>query len=153
MRPVSSAASRRALELPRAHLGDLAAIREFLRSAGTELGVDTSTISDLVIAVNEAAANIIRHGYRGSTGPIEVVLERQATRIVVHVRDRAPTFDPTSVPAPDLNLPLERRRAGGLGVHLTRSCVDAMTHRPLTGEGNELTLVKALAYHEGGIAR
>jgi anti-sigma regulatory factor (Ser/Thr protein kinase) len=149
MLPVSSAPSRRTLYLPGARLQDLAAIRAFLHSAATELGVDDSTIPDLVIAVNEAAANILRHGYPGKTGPIEIEVEREPDSIVIRLRDEAAPFDPTSVAPPDLSVPLERKRAGGLGVHLTRTGVDEMTHSALHNVGNELTLVKSLRDQEG----
>lgn len=151
MLPASSAPSRRTLYLPSARLQDLAAIRAFLHSAASELGVDDSTIPDLVIAVNEAAANILRHGYHGKTGPIEieVEVEREPESIVIRLRDEAPPFDPTTVAPPDLSIPLERKRAGGLGVHLTRTGVDEMTHSALHNAGNELTLVKSLRDQEG----
>jgi serine/threonine-protein kinase RsbW len=140
----------RSLHLPEARLADLAAIRAFLQAAGTDLGVADEAISDVVIAVNEAAANVLRHGYLGVPGPLEVVIEREPDSVVVRVRDEAPPFDPTTYPAPDLGVPLEGRRAGGLGIHLARTCVDEMTHSALRREGNELTLVKSLRGQEGG---
>lgn len=150
MLPVSSAPSRRTLVLPSARLHDLGAIRAFLRSTAIELGVGESTIPDLVIAVNEAAANILRHGYRGAPGPIEIEIEREPGSIVIRLRDEAPPFDPTTVASPELSVPLELKRAGGLGVHLTRTSVDEMAHSALHNAGNELTLVKNLGDQEGG---
>ncbi len=150
MLPDTPTSLRRSLRIPRAELTDLAGIRGFLDAAATDLGADGLAIRDLVIAANEAVANIIRHGYRGSPGPIDVIVERQPDAIVVRLRDEAPTFDPTTVPAPDLTVPLEERRAGGLGVYLTRTCVDDVTHLPVGG--NELTLVKKLAAGERGAA-
>ncbi len=153
MHPTRQAPSR-LLQFPAARLTDLAAIRAFVKATAVELGADPSTIPDLVIAVNEAVANIIRHGYRGAPGPIEIEIELggRADTIVVHLRDEAPPFDPTSVPSPDLTVPLERRRAGGLGIHLTRTCVDEVTHRALHHSGNQLTLVKSLREQKGGTA-
>jgi len=130
------------LRVAAADLGDLAAIREFIRAAATALDAEGETVPDLVVAVDEAATNIIRHGYRDRRGPIEVEVERSGPSIVVRVRDQAPPFDPTTWPAPDLGLPLERRRAGGLGIHLLRRSVDRVVHRR-SESGNELTLMKA----------
>jgi serine/threonine-protein kinase RsbW len=144
--------TRRSLRLRAAELTDLSGIRGFLEVAAADLGADGPTIRDLVIAANEAVANIIRHGYRGAPGPIEVIVEREPDSIVVHLRDEAPAFDPTAYPAPDLTVPLEERRAGGLGIHLTRTCVDEVSHLPLRRSGNELTLVKKLPAGERGAA-
>jgi anti-sigma regulatory factor (Ser/Thr protein kinase) len=149
--PDTSTTMRRSLQVAAAELTDLAGIRGFLEAAATDLGADEPTIRDLVIAANEAVANIIRHGYRGKPGPIEVIVERERDSIVVHLRDRAPTFDPTTYPAPDLGA-LEERRSGGLGIHLTQISVDEVSHLPLHRSGNELTLVKKLGAGERGAA-
>jgi anti-sigma regulatory factor (Ser/Thr protein kinase) len=150
--PDASTTTRRSLKIAAAKVTDLAGMRGFLEAAATDLGADGPTIRDLVIAANEAIANIIRHGYRGRHGPIEVIVEREPDSIVVHLRDEAPAFDPTTYPAPDLALPLEGRRAGGLGIHLTLTCVDEVTYTPLRQSGNELTLVKKLTAGERGAA-
>jgi serine/threonine-protein kinase RsbW len=132
------------LRVESAALEDLATIRGFVRQAAGSLLVDEEVVPDLVIATDEAATNIIRHGYRGRGGPIEVEVERVGDSVVIRLRDEAPVFDPTTRAAPDLLVPLEQRPTGGLGIHLARSSVDRMVHRR-SGAGNELTLVKRLA--------
>jgi anti-sigma regulatory factor (Ser/Thr protein kinase) len=62
--------------------------------------------------------------------------------LAVTLRDRAPAFDPTLVPEPDVSLPLEQRPVGGLGIYLSRRLVDDMRYRARPGGGNETTLVK-----------
>ena len=42
----------------------------------------------------------------------------------------------------NLNLPLEKRPIGGLGVYLARQAMDEVHHRITSTGGNELTLVK-----------
>jgi serine/threonine-protein kinase RsbW len=131
------------LRIDSAGVADLRRIRSFVRNAATHLETGDDLVADLVIAVDEAAANIIRHGYPDGRGPIEIEIERVGRDVVVRVRDEAPAFDPTEWPAPDLTIPLERRPAGGLGIHLTRASVDRIQHRRGATSGNELTLVRA----------
>jgi serine/threonine-protein kinase RsbW len=130
------------LRVSAADLTDLAAIRAFVRTTATALDASADTVPDLVLAVDEAITNIIRHGYGGRTGPIGVAVERDDGAIVVRVTDEAPPFDPTRWPAPDLDVPLERRAAGGFGIHLVRRSVDRVAHRAAAGRGNELILIK-----------
>jgi serine/threonine-protein kinase RsbW len=127
-----------------AKLENLAIIRGFIRLTGVTLGADRDEISDLVLAVDELATNVIVHGYRGESGPLEVEVDREGDMLVVHLRDEAPPFDPTSVPPPDLTIPLEERPLGGLGIHLTRKHVDEISHQALPEGGNELTLKKRI---------
>lgn len=122
----------------------LAEGRAFVRALAASVEADEETTSDLVQAVDELVCNVIEHGYRGGPGTIEVDAQVTGETIVVRIRDRAPAFDPRSVPPPDLDLPLERRPLGGMGVHLARTLTDRLDHRILPGGGNEVTLSKRL---------
>jgi serine/threonine-protein kinase RsbW len=125
-----------------ADVAQLAAIRAFVEQHAQALGVGESAIYDLILAVNEVVTNIVIHGYRRQPGEIEIDLRRQGDAIEIRLRDQARLFDPTRVPAPNLNLPLHKRPLGGMGVHVTRQIVDAMRYRVTPEGGNELTLVK-----------
>jgi serine/threonine-protein kinase RsbW len=127
-----------------AELKNLAAIRDFVRESAAVLDVAPAIISDLLLAVDEAATNVIIHGYRGQQGTIEIEVKREAADIVVHVRDNAPPFDPTNVPSPDLTRPLEERPPGGLGIYLIRQYMDEVIYRLMPQGGNELTLKKRI---------
>lgn len=127
-----------------AELKNLAVIRHFVEDTAKVLGAGPDAIEDLVQAVEESAANIILHGYEGRPGQIEVEIRPDGNALVVCLRDQAPLFDPTGVPPPDLMLPLEERRLGGLGIYLTRQFTDGMSYRVTSKGGNELALRKKI---------
>jgi anti-sigma regulatory factor (Ser/Thr protein kinase) len=120
----------------------LVEIRRFVAEAAHGLGAVAKAVDDLVQAVDELAANAILHGYRGGAGQIEVLVRPEAGGLAVVLRDQAPSFDPTQAPEPDINLPLEQRPVGGLGIFLSRRLVDEMRYRALPEGGNEITLIK-----------
>lgn len=126
-----------------AELKNLANIRSFIRDTAASLGFDDAIIPDVVLAVDEAASNIVLHGYKGQKGIIEVEVEREGDALVVRLRDEAVPFDPSTIPPPDLTLPLGQRPVGGLGIYLTRQVMDEVTHRVTPKGGNELTLIKS----------
>lgn len=125
-----------------AELKNLVEIRRTVQETATALGVDSAMIPDVLLAVDEAASNIIIHGYQGQGGAIEIEMEREGDALVIRLRDEAPPFDPAAVPPPDLTLPLEQRPIGGLGIYLMRQVMDEVTHRITPQGGNELTLLK-----------
>ncbi len=125
-------------------VGRLADVRAAIRAYAREAGADEEVVSDLVQAVDELACNVIEHGYRGTAGSIRISLASRDDAIEVRIRDTAPGFDPRSVAEPRLDLPLDQRPLGGMGVHLARTLTDGMDHRILPGGGNETTLTKRL---------
>jgi serine/threonine-protein kinase RsbW len=128
-----------------ADLERLADVRQFVRTAAREAQAPADCLEDLVQAVDEAATNVIVHGYRGHPGWLEVAVAAEDGALVITLEDEAAAFDPTSVPEPDLNVPPMERRPGGMGVHLVRACTDRLTYRPRPGGGNILTMVRSLA--------
>jgi len=121
---------------------DLNDMREFLEHAVVTLGGSEDDAGDLVLAVNEAVTNVLLHGYDGRPGPVSLCVEVEGADLRVILTDNAWLFDPTQVPPPDINLPLEDRPLGGLGVHMMRQLTDELLYR-VTAEGhNELTFIK-----------
>ncbi len=127
--------------------GSLAPIRHFVEAAAIELGADPAVVPDVIQAVDESVTNTIEHGYGGGPGIVEVEVRVQPGTLVVQLRDHAPPFDPTSVPTPDLDLPLGSRPLGGMGVHLARELTDEMRYGCPAGWSNELTLIKRMPAH------
>lgn len=121
-------------------LEHLAQVRAFVREVTAELGADEEAVCDLVQAVDEWVTNVVRHGYRGSRGPVEIEIDRDGAEIVVRALDRAPVFDPADAPPFDPLVPLHRRRPGGMGIHLMHDLMSSIGHRRRAGGGNEVTL-------------
>jgi serine/threonine-protein kinase RsbW len=128
-----------------ADLGNLAEVREFVMEMSSLSGLGDTAAKEMRLAVDEAMANIVLHGYRGSPGEIEVDAQSEPQRLVIRLRDDAPAYNPLDRAAPALDLPLEERPIGGMGVQLVRQSVDTVEHRVTDTGGNELTLVKRRA--------
>ena len=139
----ASVAERVAINIP-AELGRLAAVRAFVRDRLGAIGIEREPVGDLVQAVDECVTNVIVHGYDGRAGEVEVELEAAPQSVVVRVRDSADPFDPTGVPPPDPDRPLEERLHGGMGISLMRAAVDELHHRLLPDGRNELTMIKRI---------
>ena len=126
-----------------ADLERLADVRAVVREAAQGCDAPADCIGDLVQAVDEAATNVIRYGYRGKPGWIDLTADLVGDDIVITLEDAAPGFDPTAVPAPDLAVHPQHRTPGGMGIHLMRLATDSMVHRPRPGGGNILTLTRS----------
>jgi anti-sigma regulatory factor (Ser/Thr protein kinase) len=88
-------------------LHDLARLRESMTRAARLAGLDDDRGSQLVLAVNEAATNAIRHG----SGHADVTVSRTDHAIIVEVTDEGPGISTTASALPP---PIEATSGRGL---------------------------------------
>ena len=97
-----------------------------------------------MLAVDEAATNIVMHGYKRARDPTAGHRGRgrrtERARLSVFLRDQAPPFDPTATPVVDELPPLTERGPGGLGIFLIRKTMDEFRYRRTPDGWNELVL-------------
>lgn len=120
----------------------LKGVRALVTEAVGKAGADDDVAADVVIAVDEACQNIIRHAYRDvDDGEIELSLTRQEDVLVVLIRDYAETVDTTKIKPRDL----DDLRPGGLGTHFMHSVMDQVEFMPPPAEmGNILRMTKRI---------
>ncbi len=138
---MGSARAARLLELRfPARADQLCDVREAVRECVTANGAGAECAGDIVLAVDEACQNIIRHGYAGELeGDIELEIERRGDDLVFSLRDFAPKIDPSCVKPRDL----DDVRPVGLGTHLIRTVMDdAEFVKTASERGNLLRMVK-----------
>lgn len=126
----------------KASLDNLLKVRQYINQAGERLGVSESALADLRLAVDEAVTNVIIHGYGDLDGMVELHMEGQGNAVIIRIRDKAKTFDPSHVNAPQLDTALKDRPFGGMGIFLIKKMTDEAEFLPLPGGGNEIRLVK-----------
>lgn len=124
----------------------LPVLRNFIDEVGRDHPTlfDESTLYDLKLAVEEAAANIITHGYAGmNPGSLILTLELENDQVWMTLTDFGHPFEPNEAPQPDVEAVMEGRPAGGFGLYFIYQTMDEVDYTA-TGDGNCLTLLKKL---------
>lgn len=122
-------------------MNELPALIEFIETACEDANVKPELRFDLTLAVEEAASNVIAHGYKGKGGELAISFEMLNGTAMICLRDRAKPFKPGKVNRPDTAVPLEDRPLGGLGLHLMYQLMDEVRYETLP-DGNLLTMIK-----------
>jgi len=117
-------------------------MRNALRKLLDQLGIEPALRDRLVLAVDEACTNIIRHAYGGQgAGGIGLRVSRADDVLSFELTDDAPCIDPDRMRPK----PLGECRAGGLGVALIDTVMDTWHVEPASARcGNRLVLRKRI---------
>ncbi len=84
----------------------------------------------MCIVFDELLTNIISYAYRDDKEhAIGIKVELSPDRLKVSMVDDGIPFNPLGVEEPDMALPLEERKIGGLGIHLVRKMMDKVSYR------------------------
>jgi anti-sigma regulatory factor (Ser/Thr protein kinase) len=118
----------------------LAEVRRFARSFLQKCDFDECSTELLVLGLDEACTNIIRHAYCDNGKPVRLEMERLRDRVRFILRDYGRSCDPKCIRSRDL----EDIRPGGVGVHIIRHVFDSVKYEPRR-RGTRLVLEKKFA--------
>lgn len=125
----------------------LAGARELVATLSRRVGFNEIGACQIALAVDEALANVIRHGYdRREDQPIWMSIWEVAgppgcsgcSGLRVVIEDLGRQTDPSQIKGRDL----DDVRPGGLGVHIIREVMDEVVYEKRAEGGMRLTLVK-----------
>ncbi len=125
------------------HLADM---RHKLADALQRVGVGASQRQELVLALDEAASNVIRHAYGGPCeDQIELRVRHDGGELHFELSDHAPCVGPDCMKPRDL----DDWRPGGLGINIIDALMDDWVLQPLPDGGNRLSMRKRIRGAEG----
>lgn len=127
--------------------GDESRLQEamtFLQGFWEHASLPPDLLFPFELSLEEVFMNVAMHGGR-EDGPatVWITLGTGGGRVELSVSDDGPAFDPLSLPAPDVNAPLEERGIGGLGVYLVREMMDGVSYAR-EGDRNTLRMWKPI---------
>ncbi|MCW8803242.1 MAG: ATP-binding protein [Ignavibacteriaceae bacterium] len=122
---------------------NLSEIRDFVSGSAHDAGIPEVTVENIILAVDEACTNIIKHAYKLSPeGEIRIKIEYDEEKFTVTIIDYGKSFEPDRVPLPDLQKYYREHRVGGLGMYLMKSLMDDVTYTTIPGKYNQVLLSK-----------
>lgn len=127
-----------------AYYRNLATIADYAIQYARGFGFDHKALYAIELALDEACANVIDHGYEGEgKGSIDLEIFTEGSQFTIKIEDTGKAFDPDCIPAPDLTSPLDLRCERGLGVFTMRKLMDGVEFSR-SGGRNCLLLTKRL---------
>jgi serine/threonine-protein kinase RsbW len=124
-------------------LESLETVADYVAEAAAAAGLDEETSYRLRLAVDEIVTNVVLHGYgdTGNKGMLELQAGIEEKSLTIFIEDTGLTYNPQQYRRPEgLDLPIDQRQVGGLGVYLAMRSVDKFLYERV-GDRNRHTLI------------
>ena len=119
-------------------------VRSFCREVFEKLNINQELKDELVLAIAEAAQNIVKHGYKGiteTTDRMEIKISLKDGELEIGFFDKGKKVVPENV----LHRKLDDIKPGGLGTFFIKQIMDnAVFKKDQTGWVNHLILTKKI---------
>ncbi|MDD2960976.1 MAG: SpoIIE family protein phosphatase [Muribaculaceae bacterium] len=115
---------------------EITKLEQFIETLGQDLNLDFKLINNINLALEEAVANVIMYSKKENTADsftVEVTLNHDKSMLTFIITDSGEAFDPTQKREEDINVPLEERKIGGLGIVLIKKIMDSISYQRKNG--------------------
>ena len=117
-------------------------LNAFVKDVVDRLHIDPMIAKNLQLAVEEAVVNVMKYAYpEGTEGYVHIRMRSDGHLLEVVITDAGVFFDPTAKEKADINIPIQERQIGGMGILLVREMMDTINYERTDGK-NILTLKK-----------
>ena len=118
----------------------LSVVRAAIDELSSTVGLPKEDCNAVILAIDEALANIIRHAYKNRYDQrVEFDCEVSEEQMEFTLLDQGEAPDPARICAP----PVDELALSGRGTHLIREIMDCVSYKQVP-EGNQLKLIKRL---------
>ena len=123
---------------------ELDTLADFLEQLGEEWSLAPNITMAVNLSLEEAVSNIIFYAWDDSKEHlIDLKIQYCEKSLILLLSDDGKPFNPLMREDPDINLPIEERPIGGLGIHLIKKLMDGVSYERRENR-NLMTLIKNL---------
>ena len=113
---------------------ELDKLEPFLSHFFEQESIDLSRLPQLNLALEEAVTNVIMYAYpEGETGTAELTVNVNNKQICSTLTDSGTPFNPLEQQEDNLDVSLEERKIGGLGIHLIKEIMSKVEYEYANG--------------------
>lgn len=116
---------------------------DFVTTHAATVGIPSTEITKMKIAIYEACLNVIEHAYRSDPNQwITVSVDYGDEKFTTMILDNGEGFEGRASDSYDIIAAASQRKKGGMGLHIIRRAMDKVSYDSDPLSGNRLVLVK-----------
>lgn len=110
-------------------ISEIVRLSEVVEQFGEIHNLSLKIIFDLNLALEEFLTNVIKYSYGDNQEHlININISLIEDEIIIVIEDDGNSFNPLEISEPDIKKPPEKRKIGGLGIHLIRNLFDQLKY-------------------------
>ncbi|MCD4718831.1 MAG: ATP-binding protein [Desulfobacula sp.] len=123
------------------HPKNLKHIRSMMADITLKTGLSKEDSGSIILAVDEACSNIIRHSYENDYNrKIDIAVILETNSLTISIIDDGIKFDINSIEPRDTSL----LKPGGLGIYIIKQVMDTVEYSRTSKGFNKIKMVKKL---------
>ncbi len=127
-----------------ATLENLPKVMEFVDEQLEETGCNMRIQTQIDVSVEELFVNIVNYAYGDKIGDAQVMMDIKDGTAEITFIDTGVPFDPLAKEDPDISLPADERKIGGLGIFMVKKNMDDVKYEYRSGQ-NITTIFKKIS--------
>jgi len=125
----------------KSHPENLKHMRNMVTNALLKTKVSKQDSQTIILAVDEACSNKIKHGYKNDYNQqIDLFIKVETKSVTISIIDNGSKFDISSIKPRDV----DDIKPGGLGIHIIKKVMDSVEYSKTSQGFNKITMVKKL---------
>jgi len=121
------------------HPENLKSIRKILKDIMSKTSLSKEDSGCVILAVDEACSNIIRHGYKNDyEQKIDLTIKLKTNLLTISILDNGIRFDKDSIKDRDI----DEIKPGGLGIYIITQVMDQVEYIRTSDGFNKIKMVK-----------
>jgi anti-sigma regulatory factor (Ser/Thr protein kinase) len=123
------------------HPENLKSIRKILKDIMSKTSLSKEDSGCVILAVDEACSNIIRHGYKNDyEQKIDLTIKLKTNLLTISILDNGIRFDKDSIKDRDI----DEIKPGGLGIYIITQVMDQVEYIRTSDGFNKIKMIKNL---------
>ncbi len=118
-----------------ADIKNLNTVLEFVNKVLEEADCSSDVMASIDIAVEEIFVNVAQYAYSSPKGNLKIIADviEDINEFNITFIDKGVPFDPLKIKDPDIDIPLEEREVGGLGIYMVKMIMDRVKYEYKNG--------------------
>jgi len=119
-------------------------VRSLVQTYVSHCDVNKDEIAEIILAVDEAYTNIIKHAYNNDPNhTVKIELGTSTDTLWVRLSDTGHHFNPDEYHPPDLLKRIKNKQRGGMGIYLINKFMDSVEYSS-AGKTNTILMRKRI---------